>query len=99
MEYRYEKKERADSGNWYSNKWEMYHTLSFDPGKSITINNQIDTVFHFEYTLIKDTLWLFNDGEQRIPNKIKLHNSKELIFESFMGKKMELRYTRIKNLN
>ncbi len=96
MEYRYEKKLRADSGVWYSNKWEMYHTLTFEPGNKITINNHIDTVFHFNYTLNKDTLWLTVGEQQQTPNRLKVISNEELIFESFLSAKREMKYTRVK---
>lgn len=89
--------ERLDSGRWYSNKWEMYHTLSFESGKNIVIDNHIDTIFRCKYLLSKDTLWLFISEKNPVPNKIKLHNNEELVFESFLNEEKELRYVRTGN--
>lgn len=89
---RYEKMGRADSGNWYSNKWEMYHTLSFENDK-IVIGNSADTTYRYNYLLKEDTLWLFNEKDS-ISNKIKLHSNEELVFENFLDKKTGFRYVR-----
>lgn len=96
IQYRYEKKLRADSGSWYTNKWEMYHTLSFEPGNFLTINNSIDTVFHFNYSLHNDTLWLMAGEGQKTPYRIKAYSNMELIFESLLSAKREMKYTRVK---
>jgi hypothetical protein len=91
--------QKPDSGNWYLNKWTLYHTLSFDGVNTLVIDNHIDTIFRYKYTLHADTLWVTTDNKHSIPNKIKLHNDQELVFESFLDEKKELRYTRTKNLN
>lgn len=88
--------ERLDSGRWYSNKWEMYHTLSFGSDKNIIIDNHADTIFRYKYMLDKNTLWLINETDS-IPNRIKLHNKEELVFENFLDEKKEVRYARIDN--
>ena len=92
------KTERLDSGKWFTNKLEMYHTLSFETGNKITIDNHVDTLFHYLCKLSNDTLWLLTDGKHLIPNKIKLHNKDELVFENFLGAKNELRYVRINSM-
>ena len=46
--YLNEKNERLDSGKRYSNKWEMYHTLSFESDKNIIVDNHIDTIFRYQ---------------------------------------------------
>jgi len=94
----YEKTTRLDSGNWYLNKWEMYHTLSFGSDSTLMIDNHVDTLFLYKYALSKDTLWLMVKGVAAIPNKIKLHSNEELIFENFLDEKKELRYTRTNRL-
>lgn len=93
----YETTERLDSGRWYSNKWEMYHTLSFESDKNIVIDNNVDTIFRYKYMLNKDTLWLCINKKDIIPSKIKLYNKKELVFENFLDKKGEVGYSRINN--
>jgi len=93
----YETIARLDSGKWYSNRWEMYHTLSFEPDKNIVIDNHIDTISRYKYILSKDTLWLLINEKDPIPNKIKIHNNEELVFESFLDEKKELRYSRTNN--
>lgn len=95
MELRYATTERLDSGRWYSNKWEMYHTLTFEPVNTIVIDNRIDTIFRYKYVLEKNALWLVINEKDSILNKIKHHNNQELVFESFLDSKKEMRYVRI----
>lgn len=90
--------ERLDSGNWHLNKWKMYHTLSFENENILMIANHVDTLFRYKYKLNNDTLWLMVKEKTSVPNKIKLHNNEELIFEGFVDEKKELRYTRTNNL-
>lgn len=98
MELRNEKIQRLDSGRWYLNKWMMYHTLSFEPDNNIVVNNSADTIYHYKYMLKGNTLWLVTNEKDSIPNKIKLHNNNELLFESFLNEKKELRYSRINKM-
>lgn len=93
-----EKALRLDSGTWHLNKWEMYHTLYFENGNTVSIDNHIDTLLRYSYKLKDDTLWLFVTEKNSVPNKIKLHSSQELVFESLLDKKKELRYSRENNL-
>ena len=97
MELRNEKTERLDSAVWYLNEWKMYHTLYFEKENIVLIDNHPDTAFHYKYRLDKNTLWLLINKADSIPNKIKLHNNRELVFESFLDSKKGLRYTRASN--
>ncbi len=97
MEKQYEKHERLDSGRWYSTKWEMYHTLSFESDKNIVLDNHVDTLLRYKYTLRNDTLWLMVKEKTFIPNTIKLHSNEELVFENLLDEKKEVRYSRINN--
>ena len=94
LERMQEKYERLDSGKWYSNKGGMYYTLSFGHENAVLIDNHVDTIFRYKYTLNQDTLWLQTDEKHLVPNKIKLFNRDELIFDSFLDEKKELRYSR-----
>jgi hypothetical protein len=98
MEPQNAKTEKFDSSKWYSNQWKMYNTLSFESGNTIVIGNHTDSIFRYKYILDRDTLWFITDEKHRIPNPIKLHNKEELIFESFMDTKKELRYSRINKI-
>ena len=95
VENQYEKSERLDSGQWFSNKWEMYHTLSFEPGNKLMVDNHVDTLLRYRYVLDKNILWLIHEKDS-IQNKITLRNNHELIFGSFLNSKGELKYSRVK---
>jgi len=90
-----ENTERLDSGRWFTNKLEMYHTLSFEPGNNIVIRNSIDTVLRYTYFLNENTLWLITNGKDSISNKITQHNNEELIFEGLLNNQKDMRYGRI----
>ena len=93
-----EKLQRLDSGKWYSNKPGAYHTLSFESNNTLMVDNQVDSIFAYTYKLNKDTLWVIVPGRSPYPGRIKLHTNEELVFENFIGRAEERKYSREKNL-
>ncbi|WP_316786533.1 hypothetical protein [Pedobacter frigiditerrae] len=57
-------------GEWYLNKWTMYHTLSF-ADTTVFVDNHIDSVFTLLYSLSKDTL-ILHDNKSNITYKEKI---------------------------
>lgn len=83
-------------GNWYLNKWTMYHTLKFDE-KTLFIDNHIDSVFYSNYFLDNDTLVLQDsDSTIRYKNKIIAITRDTLIIRSFGNGADILGYSRTK---
>jgi len=70
-------------GEWYLNKWTMYHTLSF-ADTTVFVDNHIDSVFYSNYSLHNDTLVLQdNDLKIKYKNKIIAITKDTLIIKSF----------------
>ncbi|MBA5245746.1 hypothetical protein H1R16_02220 [Marnyiella aurantia] len=83
-------------GNWYLNKWTMYHTLKFDE-KTLFIDNHIDSVLYSNYFLDNDTLILQDsDSTIRYKNKIIAITRDTLIIRSFGNGADILGYSRTK---
>jgi hypothetical protein len=83
-------------GNWYLNKWTMYHTLKFDE-KTLFVDNHIDSVFYSNYSLYNDTL-LLQDNYSKIKykNKIIAITRDTLVIRSFGNGTDTLGYSRTK---
>ena len=89
-------KEQAVEGTWYLNQWAEFHTLTFD-GYGLIAENNIDTVYRFQYQIAPDTL-ILRDGSENIRHKnriIKL--TKDTLILDGIGQLIERRtYTRTK---
>ncbi len=83
-------------GNWYLNKWTMYHTLSF-ADTTVFVDNHIDSVFTLNYSLSNDTL-ILHDNKLRITYKEKIITLTQdtLIIKSFGNNQNILGYSRTK---
>jgi hypothetical protein len=82
-------------GNWYLNKWTMYHTLVFND-KTVFVDNHIDSVFTVNYSLSNDTLILRHYDSTIYKKKIIAITKDTLVIESLNNRKDTLRYSRIK---
>ena len=83
-------------GEWYLNKWTMYHTLSF-ADTTVFVDNHIDSVFYSNYSLHNDTLVLQdNDLKIKYKNKIIAITKDTLIIRSFGNSADTLGYSRTK---
>ena len=83
-------------GEWYLNKWTMYHTLSF-ADTTVFVDNHIDSVFYSNYSLHNDTLVLQdNELKIRYKNKIIAITKDTLIIRSFGNGADTLGYSRTK---
>jgi hypothetical protein len=83
-------------GEWYLNKWTMYHTLSFSD-TTIFVDNHIDSVFYSNYSLHNDTLILQdNDLKIKYKNRIIAITKDTLIIRSFGNGADTLGYSRTK---
>lgn len=83
-------------GNWYLNKWTMYHTLMFGE-KVLLVDNHIDSVFYSNYSLHNDTLVLQDsDSTIRYKNKIIAITKDTLVIRSFRNSTVILGYSRTK---
>ena len=83
-------------GEWYLNKWTMYHTLSFSD-TTIFVDNHIDSVFYSKFSLHNDTLILQdNDLKVKYKNRIIAITKDTLIIRSFGNGADTLGYSRTK---
>ncbi|HEX6180290.1 MAG TPA: hypothetical protein VFZ47_03545 [Chitinophagaceae bacterium] len=83
-------------GNWYLNKWTMYHTLSFS-GTTVFVDNHIDSVFTLNYAFSKDTLISKHSYLPVIyKNKIIALTKDTLVIEGFGEENNVLMYSRTK---
>jgi hypothetical protein len=83
-------------GNWYLNKWTMYHTLSF-ADKTVFVDNNIDSVFTLNYSLSNDTLILYdNNSIIKYKEKIITLTKDTLIIKNIENKQNILGYSRTK---
>lgn len=81
-------------GNWYLNKWTMYHTLAFAE-KTVFVDNNIDSVFTVNYSLSNDTLVLRgNDSSIKYESKIIALTKDTLVIKNFGNKADTLCYSR-----
>ena len=83
-------------GNWYLNKWTMYHTLKFSD-TTLFVDNHIDSVFYCNYSLHNDTL-ILRDNVSTVTyiEKIIALTKDTLIIKSFGKKQDILGYSRTK---
>ena len=63
-------KEQVVEGTWYLNQWTEFHTLTFD-GYDLIADNNIDTIYRFQYQIAPDTLVL-KDGWENIRHKNRI---------------------------
>lgn len=83
-------------GEWYLNKWTMYHTLFFSD-TTVFVDNHIDSVFYSNYSLHNDTLILKNnDLKLNYKNRIIAITKDTLIIKSFGNGADTLGYSRTK---
>jgi hypothetical protein len=81
-------------GEWYLNKWTMYHSLEFRD-KTLFVDNHIDSVFYSNYSLQNDTLILRdNDSTIKYKNKIIAITKDTLVIKSFGSGTDTLGYSR-----
>jgi len=83
-------------GKWYTNKWELHHTLNFENGMDLVIDNHVDTIYRYRYLLNGDTLWLGSKEQELIGNKIIKFTKDTLIFSNLLDRQEQILYTRIK---
>jgi len=83
-------------GNWYLNKWTMYHTLKFSD-TTLFVDNHIDSVFYSNYSIHNDTL-ILRDNNLTVTYKEKIIalTQDTLIIKSFGNKQEFLGYSRTK---
>ena len=83
-------------GEWYLNKWTMYHTLSF-ANTTVFVDNHIDSVFTLNYSLLNDTL-ILKDNNSRVTYREKIINLTQdtLVLKSFGNNQNILGYSRTK---
>jgi hypothetical protein len=83
-------------GEWYLNKWTMYHTLSFAE-KTVFVDNHIDSVFTLPYSLSNDTL-ILHDNKSKVTYKEQIITLTQdtLVIKSFGNRQDILGYSRIK---
>jgi hypothetical protein len=83
-------------GEWYLNKWTMYHTLSFTD-TSVFVDNHIDSVFTLNFYLSNDTL-ILKDNNSRVTYREKIIKLTQdtLVIRSFRKNQNILGYSRTK---
>lgn len=83
-------------GEWYLNKWTMYHTLSF-ADTTVFVDNHIDSVFTLNYSFANDTL-ILHDNNSKVTYKEKIITLTQdtLIIKSFGKHRDILGYSRTK---
>jgi hypothetical protein len=85
-------------GNWYQNKWVLYHTLIFS-SSTVFVDNNIDTVFTLNYVVSGDTLitWMQNPSD-KTKNRIIELTKDTLVLDRLRGVETPVRYSRRKRL-
>lgn len=83
-------------GEWYLNKWTMFHTLKFSD-TTLFVDNHIDSVFYSNYSFHNDTLILRdNNSNVTYKQRIIALTTDTLIIKSFGKKQDILSYSRTK---
>lgn len=83
-------------GNWYQNKWTLYHTLEFSD-KTVFVDNHIDSVFTVNYSVSNDTLISWdNESTVKYKANILAITKDTLVLKGFSGSADTLRYSRTK---
>ncbi len=84
-------------GTWYSNEWDLYHTIYVQDSTHLVIENHIDTLFFYDYALRRDTLFIYKKYGQLVSYHPILRLTKDsLIFDGFLDKPAIQRYSRTK---
>lgn len=82
-------------GNWYLNKWTMYHTLAFSD-TTVFLDNHIDSVFSLHYAFFNDSLILWDTNAIRYAEKVIAITNDTLVVKNFNDDGDTLRYSRLK---
>ena len=82
-------------GNWYLNKWTMYHTLFF-ADTTVFVDNHIDSIFTLRYTLSNDILILHDNSTVEYKEKIIALTQDTLVIKSLGNNQDILGYSRTK---
>jgi len=92
-----EKMQKLLMGTWYLNEWAIGHTLYFKNDGMLTLDNHIDTLYSFNYTLEGGHLLLLNAaGPQEFSNTILYLSKDTLILKNLMNIQEKRLYTREK---